>query len=192
MKYIEQFLKDTLDEAKEYQKNTRDCIVETEITASSEDEEKDLDEPLEQYEQYEPVEVQHKNCHNKTTMFLNKYAEDTEIQSIANKLADTIVHFEITSCVPINDEDDFLIDDENATEEEFEQNNAAEGENRNYDTEVNDNLTIPLDDVGDKVNTDLDSFYQPSEDGIKSLSIKAKNLAKRVQEKVCEIGRAHV
>ena len=185
MKYIEQFLRDTLDEAKEYQKNTRDCIVETEITASSEDEENDFVEPLEQYEQYEPVEVQHKNCHNKTTMFLNKYAEDTEIQSIANKLADAIVHFEITNCVPINDVDDFLIDDENATEEEFEQNNVDEGEYRNYDTEVSNNVNIPLDDVRDKVDTDLDSFYQPSEDGIKSLSIKAKNLAKRVQEKVC-------
>ena len=56
---------------------------------------------------------------DRTTMFLNKYCENIDIPSVANRVADTIIEYEIMQCIPMQPEDDFDADDEIITEEEF-------------------------------------------------------------------------
>ena len=55
-------------------------------------------------------------------MFLNKYCEDTNITSVANKLADIIVDYETSQTIRIENEDEFEVDDEIITEDEFLRN----------------------------------------------------------------------
>ena len=57
--------------------------------------------------------------HNQTTMFLNKYCEDPNIPTVANRVADIIVDYESHKEIRIQNEDDFEIDDEIINEEEF-------------------------------------------------------------------------
>ena len=45
----------------------------------------------------------------KTTLFLNKYCEDTDVPSVANRLADAIVDYEINRQIPIENEGDFEV-----------------------------------------------------------------------------------
>ena len=56
---------------------------------------------------------------DQTTMFLNKYCEDTNIPSVANRLAETIIQYEVNQGIPFINTDDDQIDDEIITEEEF-------------------------------------------------------------------------
>ena len=60
--------------------------------------------------------------HNQTTMFLNKYCENINLPSVANKMADIIVDYETSKQIPIENEDDFDVDEEIITEEEFLRN----------------------------------------------------------------------
>ena len=60
-----------------------------------------------------------KISHDRTTMFLNKYCENIDIPSVAYRVADTIIDYEIMQCSPMQTEDDFDADDEIITEEEF-------------------------------------------------------------------------
>ena len=116
MNAVDSFLQQSQNDAQEFEENTRQDIVKTEenVEVAMED-----DENIENEEQYEPVPLPKDDCHNRTTMFFNKYGEDTDIPSIANRLADAIVHFEIKNSIQIDDEDDFLIDNEIVTEEQF-------------------------------------------------------------------------
>ena len=59
---------------------------------------------------------------DQTTMFLNKYCEDTNIPSVANRLADTIVEFELNQGTSFRPRDDHEVDDEIISEEEFLKN----------------------------------------------------------------------
>ena len=68
---------------------------------------------------------------NQTSMFLNKYQEDTDLPTVANKLADIIVELEISKNVAKNAEDDLLheykdLPIEGITEEEDERDSIEE------------------------------------------------------------------
>ena len=52
-------------------------------------------------------------------MFLNKYGEDSDLPTVANKLADMINTFELINKIQVDEENDFEVDDEIITEEEF-------------------------------------------------------------------------
>ena len=67
---------------------------------------------------------------DQTTMFFNKYSEDTEIPTVANRLADAIVEYEVSMSIPFNQINDEQIDDEVITEEEFLKNVVVQ-ENKN-------------------------------------------------------------
>ena len=92
MNAVDSFLQQSQNDAQEFEENTHQDIVKTEenVEVAMED-----DENVENEEHYEPVPLPKDDCHNRTTMFFNKYGEDTDIPSIANRLADAIVHFEI-------------------------------------------------------------------------------------------------
>ena len=110
----------------------------------------------------------------KTTMFLNKYCEDPEIPSVANKLADAIVDYEIMRQIPIENEDDFEIDEEIITEEQYL-----------------DEIEEPLQDISashghvkDELNDQLDSFDNPTEGQAKILSNIASKRAEEITKKM--------
>ena len=56
-----------------------------------------------------------KRTHDQTTMFMNKYCEDTNIPTVANIVADIIVDYESNREILIENEDDFEMDDELST-----------------------------------------------------------------------------
>ena len=57
--------------------------------------------------------------HNQTSMFVNKYSEDPNLPTVANKLAKMITRFEINQKVQIEEENDFEVDEEVVTEETY-------------------------------------------------------------------------
>ena len=82
---------------------------------------------LSNHESLEPCKQDEKvDDQEKTTMFLNKYCEDTSIPSVANKLADTIIQYEINQHIPFLSRNDDQIDDEVIGEEEFLKNEDEE------------------------------------------------------------------
>ena len=55
-------------------------------------------------------------------MFLNKYCEDPNLPSVANRVAETIIEYEVNREIPFTPRDDVEIEDEIITEEEFLRN----------------------------------------------------------------------
>ena len=83
------------------------------------------DSPFETYQ--EVHNIGNIEMRDQTTVFMNKYCEDPNLPSVANKLADMIVDFEIASKIPIEDDSDFEIDDEIVSEEQFLEIKSKEG-----------------------------------------------------------------
>ena len=74
-------------------------------------------------ENYEPQNSPEQEwTHNLTTMFLNKYCENADLPTVANRVADIVVDYESRYRVRIENDDDFEVDDEIITEEEFLKN----------------------------------------------------------------------
>ena len=76
-------------------------------------------------------------------MFLNKYCENTNIPTVANKMADMIVDYETSQAISIENEDDFEIDDEIITEDKFLRNIDLEldkEESNEYQENADDGL----------------------------------------------------
>ena len=92
MNAVDSFLQKSQNDAQDFEENTRHDDVEPEENI---EDDMEVDENVDNEEQYEPVPLTKDDCHNRTTMFFNKYGEDTDTPSIANRLADAIVHFEI-------------------------------------------------------------------------------------------------
>ena len=159
---------------------------------SDEDNEVDFLENYFDQESFEPVKEGNRQ-NEKTTMFLNKYCEDPELPSVANRLATAIVDYEISRKIPTPDEDDFEIDDEVLTEEQFledcNETEKSSDQNENKDS---------LDDRGkntdknekDELRDQLDTFLNPSEGQTKILSNIAKNRAANISEKMKTISVA--
>ena len=134
--------------------------------------------------------------HDQTTMFFNKYCEDTNIPSVANRLAETIVEYEANHEIPFNYKDDDTIDDEIITEEEFLRNIDQELDSENPaetipDIDIEENLEDILlthKDVVDEVSDQIDMMFNPSEEQSSLLANQAKKQAKsavRKMEKIC-------
>ena len=70
-------------------------------------------------ESFEPFQPENAISNEQTTMFFNKYCEDPSLPSVANRMAESIVNFEIRKDIAFNVQDDFDLDDEAITEEEF-------------------------------------------------------------------------
>ena len=127
MQAIDLYLEESQNEALEFEKNTHQNTIDTEEPVDIEDDENDNIQ-----EEFEPVVLPQDDCHSRTTMFFNKYGENPDIPSIANRLADAIVNFEINNAIKIDDEDDFLIDNEIVTEEQFIYDNTEQAEMPNH------------------------------------------------------------
>ena len=184
MNAVDSFLQKSQNDAQDFEENTRHDTVKTEENV---EDDMEVDENVDNEEQYEPVPLPKDDCHNRTTMFFNKYGEDTDIPSIANRLADAIVHFEIKNSIQLDEEDDFLIDNEIVTEEQFLHSNKEQTGTDNNDIEMEMEWDIsPLSkELETELVNDLDFYNRLSEEQANILSMKARNLAKRIQEKVC-------
>ena len=56
---------------------------------------------------------------DQTTMFLNKYLDDTNIPTVANRLSDIIIEYEVAKNISSAQLEDAELDDEIVNEEEF-------------------------------------------------------------------------
>ena len=113
MSEVECFLRQTVKEAVEFEENTCDCSSVNKPKVDIEEEEENDENDLETLEeQFEALPIPQNDCNSRTTMFFNKYSEDTDTPSIANRLAEAIVQFEIENSVHLDNEDDFIIDNE--------------------------------------------------------------------------------
>ena len=75
MNAIDCFLQECQNEAREFEKNTRQTNLNMEETIDTEDEEK------EDIEEFEPVVLPQDDCHSRTTMFFNKYGKNPDSPS---------------------------------------------------------------------------------------------------------------
>jgi hypothetical protein len=124
---IDDFFSDSIQATAEFEASTKgDALL---YQSDEEDEEeipKDVCETFFKVDQnapHEPLKATETDwTHNQTTMFLNKYSENTNIASVANKFADIIVDYETNQQIIIENEDDFEIDYEIIPEDEFLRN----------------------------------------------------------------------
>ena len=133
-------------------------------------------------EPFDPVKS-HENefTHEKTIMFLNKYCEDTDVPSVANRLAGAIVDYEISKQIPIENEDDFLVDDEIISEEQF----LEECEETDLNIEESlDEISSTHCDVEDELSDQLDAFNKPTQGQVKIISNIAKKRAQKITRKM--------
>ena len=96
MNAVDSFLQESQNDAQDFEENTRHDTVKTEENVKEDTEvdenfEADMEDDENVEERYEPLPLPKDDCHNRTTMFFNKYGEDTDIPSIANRLAEAIV-----------------------------------------------------------------------------------------------------
>ena len=169
---IEDFESESLSKADEVSEKD-----ETEMACSNSEGEGETDFLVDYFNQepFNPVkEGGDEVSFGKTTMFLNKYCEDPEIPSVANKLADAIVDYEIMRQIPIENEDDFEIDEEIITEEQYL-----------------DEIEEPLQDISashghvkDELHDQFDSFDNPTEGQAKILSNIASKRAEEITKKM--------
>ena len=69
---------------------------------------------------FEPHEdLGEKASNDQTTMFLNKYLEDTNAASVANRLSEVIIRYELAKKISCSQLEDDEIDDEVINEEEY-------------------------------------------------------------------------
>ena len=72
-----------------------------------------------QFEGYSKPEEENNRFSDQTTIFMDKYCEDPNLPTVANKLASMIVDYEISRKIKIDDLSDFELDDEEVNDEEF-------------------------------------------------------------------------
>ena len=186
MSEVECFLRQTVKEAIEFEENTHDCSSVNKPKVDIEEEEENDENDLEALEeQFEALPIPQNDCNSRTTMFFNNYSEDTDTPSIANRLAEAIVQFEIENSVHLDNEDDFIIDNEMITEEEYfkDKNHQSEVSTELHKHDVEEVLSGK--EQVDEFDNDLELYSQPNKEQIALLADKAKTFAKKVQEKVC-------
>ena len=137
---ISDFEAESLKLASEFENNTKEDDV---VYLSDDDEEIEVEEVDELFckgNDNEPLKsADDEWTHNKTTMFLNKYCEDINVPTVANRMADMIIDFEMSKRIPIENEDDFDVDDEIISEEQFLKNIDEELDN-NESSQNNEHL----------------------------------------------------
>ena len=129
---------------------------------------------------------------DQTTMFLNKYCEDTNIPSVANRLADTIVEYELNQGTSFRPRDDHEVDDEIISEEEFLKNIEEEVVVHEVDDEIiseeeflknieeqiivqeQDAVTLPHRVSHDEITNEIDVVMNPTEEQSSTVANSAK------------------
>ena len=122
---VEKFFSESIEATDEFVSNTREVIIQ-----SNDEEEKQKNDDVSELVFKDDCSVSYENqdshkvdwTHNQTTMFLNKYCENVNIPSVANKMADIIVDYESSQGISMENEDDFEIDNEIITEDELFRN----------------------------------------------------------------------
>ena len=135
---LEEFEDNSLSASRDFERVTRGENLQFESNESDEeiDESEEIEESeeisfIKNCENFEPyIESSTITSHDQTTMFLNKYCENPELPSIANRMAESIVNFEIRRDIACTIRDDFDIDDEFISEEEYLANVDAEMDNQ--------------------------------------------------------------
>ena len=133
----------------------------------------------------EPIEMSEETItHEQTTMFFNKYCEDTNIPSVANKLASTIVNYEIDRGVTIENDDDFEMDDERVTEDQFlqEQEESDSISEIHIDKELGNSSANQKEEVNELRNH-LDLLSNSTEEETKILATHALKKVEQIKKK---------
>ena len=137
-----------------------------------------------EYDKFEPcLKDEVEFSHNKTTLFLDKYCENPDVPSIACRLAEVIVEYEIHNSIEIYERDDEEIDDEILSEEEFLKQVDDENDQDNCLLKENKHK-----EVQDEISDDIDVLIDPPENTSESLSSEATKHAKaavKKMEKIC-------
>ena len=196
---LDGFLNDSITASKEFEGNTRKVDQEEETDESeNEDEDTEANIVLKHFRNYNP-EPDHKNddwSNDQTTMFLNKYCENIDLPSVANRVADTIVDFEIMQSIPFQTKDDFDIDDEIITEEEFLNDVDAEldeleSSQSDSDYQIEESLEDILSThktVNDEISDHVETVFDHTNSKTKDLANKARKEVKSIgkkMEKIC-------
>ena len=198
---LDGFLDDSVSASKDFERNTRTDDQESyphEVETEKDIEDSDENSILKNFRINEH-EHDHNNedlSHDQTTMFLNKYCENIDIPSVANRVADTIVDYEIMQSIPFQTKDDFDVDDEIITEEEFLHDVDAELDElelsqSDEENEIEDCLEDILtthsevnDEISDHVETVFDHTTSKTEDLAKKARKEVKSINKQM-EKIC-------
>ena len=149
---------------------------------------------------------------NKTSILLNKYCENTDLPTVVNKLADMINVVEINNRISVDDENDFEVDDEIITEDQFlsnideqskkddpsvscEKDNIVLDESDQID--ILDQLDIKEFDCGSTVEVqqrmsskdveDLDTLFTPTMEQAKSIAKSTKAQTRECSKKMRKI-----
>ena len=112
---IEEFKTNSTEASTNFEKNTKNKSNTTQNKGEDSDSVDLSDEEgnifkMYDIEAHEPIE----NCRNQdnSSMFFNKYCEDTNIPSVANRFASVVVNYNIDRNKQINEIEDFDIEDE--------------------------------------------------------------------------------
>ena len=191
---VECFKDESLKATKDFERLTKQDGDESSLSEAETDEEINEDDEHEITEMFtrrdiiEPcIQEGNELIRDQTTMFLNKYCEDTNIPSVANRLADTIIEYEINKGTPFTIRDDYEIDDECLSEEEYLRNVEEEDSNIQIEEKMED-IRLTHSEVNDEIVDEIDVLINPSEDQ----SIEVANLAQqhaksavKKMEKIC-------
>ena len=150
---IESFEAESLSSAQEFENTTREADI---LYQSEQESEESVDnneiyfenDGSENYDLHQNSEQEY--GHDKTSMFLNKYCENIDAPTVVNRIADMIIDYEINKGIRVEHNDDFDIDNEIITEEQFLQN---------VDEEL-DRESMVFDD---QINKDMESGSQDEE-----------------------------
>ena len=101
---VDSFEDESKSASKDFERITR---TEEERSESDESEDESIDDPVEELlvgatkDVFEPCPSnEHDMTFDQTSMFLNKYCENTDIPSVANRVADAIVEYEVAKSIP--------------------------------------------------------------------------------------------
>ena len=117
---------------------------------------------------YEPM-TENMNKQDYTSMFFNKYCEDTNLPSVCNRYADVVIECEKQRNILSNEEDDFDIEEGSSNDETL---NESQEEITIEETLPNISKTHDI-NVIDEVHESLDMFFNPTEDETEILAHKA-------------------
>ena len=109
-------------------------------------------------DEYEPCVNEGPVFNCKTTLFLNKYCENPDIPSVANKLADAIVDYEINASISFQYRNDDENDDEVVSEHEYMKNIKDEDRIDSLSS-----VDITIQEVFNTLGEDIDIMMNPSE-----------------------------
>ena len=134
-------------------------------------------------DEYEPFVIKGEDTKSKTTLFLNKYCENPDIPSMANKLADVIIEYEINQSISSQYRNDEENDDETITEQEF----VNDVQDLDESEECLSGMKLTCQELIENIDESIDVLINPSESQSINLAEKANEVAKYAVEKMKKI-----